>query len=357
MDFNLSEELEMIRENVRKFVERELFPLEKQFCIDGSLPLEKRKELERKGRELGFWSLELPEEYGGAGLGAMGMTVIFEELYRSPLLFKFGGSPEPALYACNDAQKEKYFYPVIRGEKRSCYAFTEPNTGSDVAGIQTRAVKKGDKWVINGSKTFITGAGYSDFVILYASTSPGKGAKGISSFLVDLDSPGLTISKPIPTMGDGWAPYTLFFDNCEIPEENLLGELNHAFKGADEQLTHGRLFIAAFCLGIARRSLEMALAYSKERHTFGKPIASNQAIQWMLADSGRPIRNEAFVAKLYCGEMAQRVTDRALQIFGGMGYTRELPIQSFYRQARLWRIGHGTSEIHRMMIARNMLKG
>jgi acyl-CoA dehydrogenase len=375
MDFSLSEEARLIREAVRDFTERELFPLERDFCIRGHLPFEKRLELERKGRELGFWALDVPKELGGAGLDQLTMCVINEELYRSPLLFEFGGEVEPALYLCNDEQKDRYFHPVVRGEKKSCFAFTEPGTGSDFARIQTRAVKKGDRWVINGSKTFITHVDRADFIILFVSTDPGKGAKGISCLLVDKATPGLAMSQPIPTMGDEWAPYTLFFDDCEVPAESLVGEVNQGFAVADHQLTHGRLKIAAFNVGIAVRCLEMAVAYSNERETFGKPIAANQAIQWMLADSevelmaarllthqaawladnDKPIRNEAFVAKLYASEMSQRVSDRALQVFGGMGYSRELPIQSFFRQARLWRIGHGTSEINRMMIARNLL--
>lgn len=377
MDFSLPEDVRMIRDSVREFTERELFPLEREFCLQGYLPLEKRLELEAKGRELGFWALDVPTEFGGAGLGQLAMCVIHEELYRSPLMFEFGGYVEPALYLCNDAQKEKYFYPVIRGEKKSCYAFTEPNTGSDLARVQTRATQKGDRWVLNGSKTFISHVDRADFIMVFASTAPGQGAKGLTCFLVDKDTPGLHISNPIATMGDDWAPYTLSFDDAEVPAENILGGVDHGFVVADEQLTHGRLKIAAFNIGIARRCLEMALNYSRERVTFGQPLSSRQAIQWMLADSevelmaGRllvhqaawmsdskeAIRNEAFVAKLYAAEMAQRVSDRALQIYGGMGYCREVPIQSFYRQVRVWRIGHGTSEIHRMMIARNMLRG
>jgi acyl-CoA dehydrogenase len=377
MDFSLPEEVQMIQKNVRDFTERELFPLEQEFLLAGRLPLAKRLELEKKGRDLGFWALDVPVEYGGAGLSQLAMCVIHEELYRSPMLFEFGGYIEPALYLCNEQQKEKYFYPIIRGEKKSCYAFTEPGTGSDLAQVQTRAVKKGDRWMLNGAKTFISHVDRADFIMVFASTTPGTGAKGITCFLVDKNAPGLHISNPIPTMGDDWDPYTLTFEDCEVPDENVLGEVNKGFIVADEQLTHGRLKIAAFNVGVGQRCLEMAISYAKERTTFGQPIANRQAIQWMLADSEvelmaarllvyqaawigdshRPIRNEAFIAKLYATEMAQRVSDRALQIHGGMGYTREVPIQSFYRQVRVWRIGHGTSEIHRWMIARNLLKG
>jgi len=377
MDFSFTDEQKMIRDSVREFVERELFPLEKEFLLNGRLDPEKRKTLDKKARDQGFWALNVPEEYGGAGLPELTMCIIGEQLYRSPLMYKFGGEVEPCLYLCNEQQKEKYFYPIIRGEKKSCYAFTEPNTGSDFAAITTRAVKKGDKFVINGAKTFITHANRADFIILFVTTDPGKGAKGISCFLVDKDTPGVTLSEPIKTMGDDYEPYTIFFDNCEVPEENLLGELNNAFKVADYQLTHGRIAISSWMLGIGQRCLEMATQYSKERSTFGKPLSERQAIQWMLADSQvelmsarmmvyqaawlydrkEPSRTEAFVAKLSSTEMAQNVSDRALQIYGGLGYTREVPIQSFYRLARLFRIGHGTSEIHRMMIARALLKG
>jgi acyl-CoA dehydrogenase len=376
MDFALPDDVKMIQNSVREFTERELFPLEREFCVEGALPNEIRLELEKKGRDLGFWALDVPEEFGGAGLSQLAMCVIHEELYRSPLMFEFGGLVEPALYLCNEAQKETYFYPVIRGEKKSCYAFTEPGTGSDLAQVTTRAVKKGDNWILNGAKTFISHVDRADFIMVFASTKPGAGAKGITCFLVDKNTPGLHISNPIRTMGDDWAPYTLSFDDCAVPDSKVLGEVDKGFLVADEQLTHGRLKISAYNLGIGKRCLEMALDYAKERETFGEPLANRQSIQWMLADSevelmaarllvhqaawvadeDQPIRNEAFVAKLYATEMAQRVSDRALQIFGGMGYTLEVPIQSFYRQARLWRIGHGTSEIHRWMIARNMLK-
>ncbi|MCL4746770.1 MAG: acyl-CoA dehydrogenase family protein [Burkholderiaceae bacterium] len=376
MDFSLSEEVRMMQESVREFTERELFPLEREFCLEGRLPQPKRLELEKKGRDLGFWALDVPTEYGGAGLGQLAMCVIHEELYRSPLMFEFGGFVEPALYLTNERQKDKYFHSIVRGERKSCYAFTEPGAGSDLARVQTRAVKKGDHWIINGSKTFISHVDRADFIMVFALTNPGKGAKGLTCFLVEKNAPGLHISNPIRTMGDDWDPYTLSFEDCVVPDENVLGEVDRGFVVADEQLTHGRLKIAAYNIGIAKRCLEMAVAYSKERVTFGQPLASRQAIQWMLADSEvelmaarllvyqaaymadskREIRNEAFVAKLYATEMAQRVTDRALQIFGGMGYCLEVPIQSFYRQVRVWRIGHGTSEIHRMMIARNMLR-
>jgi len=376
MDFALTDEQKMIVDTVRSFRIKEIEPLEHDFLMTGKLPFEKRLELEKKGKDAGFWAVDVPEDLGGAGLGQLDTCLVTEELNKSPVMFEFGGTLEPALYYCNDEQKEKYVYPVVSGEKRTAYAFTEPDTGSDLARIKTRAIKKGDKWIINGTKIFISHAEKADFFMVFASTDPEKGARGITCFLVDKDAPGFTLSKPIPTMGDDWEPYELVFDNCEVPDGNILGEVNGGFKIADEQLTHGRLKIAAINLGIGGRCLELAVDYSKQRVTFGQPISQRQAIQWMLADSeveleaakllvyraawkadnNQYIRNEAFIAKLYATEMAQNVSDRSLQIHGGVGYSKEHVVQSFYRQVRVWRIGHGTSEIHRWMIARNLLK-
>ncbi|MBI4538629.1 MAG: acyl-CoA dehydrogenase family protein [Gemmatimonadetes bacterium] len=375
MDFQVPEDLRLLVDNVRKFRERELAPLERDFLLAGKLPLETRLALERRGRELGFWALDAPEEYGGVGLGHLAMCLISEELSKHPAMFEFGGSPEPSLYLCNDEQKESYFLPVIRGERRSCYAFTEADSGSDLAQIRTMAVRRGDDWIVNGAKIFISHVERADFVILFVSTDRSKGARGISCFLVDMKTPGFRISRMIPTMGDDWEPYEIAFEDCLVPDANRLGEVNAAWAIADHQLTHGRLKIAAHQLGIAQRCLDMAVEWAKQRVAFGKKIAQRQAIQWMIADSevelqaarmlvyraawmmdsGERVRNEAFVAKLYATEMAQRVTDRCLQIFGGLGYSKEVPIQSFYRQVRLWRIGHGTAEIHRWMIARSLL--
>lgn len=375
MDFAVPDELTMMVASVRQFREKELMPLEREFLLRGKLAIETRFALERKGREQGFWALEVPAEYGGLGLGNLALCLIDEELFKHPAMFEFGGSPEPALYRCDEEQKQRYFLPVIRGEKHSCYAFTEPDAGSDFAGIRTSAVRSGDNWVINGTKIFISYVEGADFVILFASSEPKAAARGVTCFLVDKGTAGFSVTREIPTMGDNWDPHELQFTDCVVPDSNRLGEVNGGFAIADLQLTHGRLKIAAFQLGIAQRSIDLAVDWARQRVTWGKPIASRQAIQWMLADSeveleaarllvyrgawmadsGRRIRNEAFIAKLYATEMAQRVTDRCLQIFGGMGYTRELPIQSFYRQVRVWRIGHGTSEVHRWMIARNML--
>ncbi|HEY8451191.1 MAG: acyl-CoA dehydrogenase family protein [Micromonosporaceae bacterium] len=374
MDFEIPEELKEFIDGVRRFREREMMPLEREFLLNGDWDLQTRLALEEKARKAGFWALDVPVEDGGQGMDEFAMCLVAEELYKHPAMFEFGGSPEPALRLCNEEQKKRYYYPVIAGERRSAYAFTEPDTGSDFARIRTTAVRDGDEWVINGRKTFISHVDRADFLILFASTDPSAGARGVTCFLVDKSTPGFEVSRPIPTMGDGWTPYELSFNNCRVPHENVLGEVNKGFAIADLQLTHGRIRIGAYQLGIAQRCLELAIDWAKKRHTWGKPIATRQAIQWMIADSHVELeaarmlvyraaksygteraRHEAFVAKLYATEMAQRVTDRCLQIFGGLGYTKELPIQSFYRQVRVWRIGHGTAEVHRWMIARRLL--
>lgn len=375
MDFTIPEELRQLTDSVRRFREKELMPLEHDFLLDGKLEPKVRLDLEEKARKRGFWAMDVSEELGGQGLGKLGMCLISEELFKHPAMFEFGGSPEPTLYYGSEEHKHRYLHPVIRGEKRSAIAFTEPDAGSDFAGIRTTAVRDGENWVINGQKTFISHVDRADFVLLFVTTDPTKGPRGITCFTVDKGTPGFELSRPIRTMGDGWDPYELNFTDCVVPDANRIGELGDGWAHSAEQLTHGREKIAAYQLGIAQRCIDIAVEWAKNRTTWGKPIAARQSIQWMLADAvveldaarlltyraawmadqGLPVRNEAFAAKLYATEMAQRVTDSCLEILGGLGYTLELPIQSFYRQVRVWRIGHGTSEIHRWMIARNLL--
>ena len=375
MDFEIEPELKAYLQTVKQFREREMMPLEREFLVQGDWSLEVRHTLEARARKLGFWALDVPEELGGQGLSEFAMCLVAEELYQHPAMFEFGGSPEPALYKCNEEQKERYLMPVINGTRRSAYAFTEPDAGSDMASMRTNAVRDGDDFIINGTKTFISHVDAADFVILFAKTDVSAGAGGVTCFLVDKGTEGFTVSRPIPTMGDGWIPSELSFNNCRVPAKNILGDEGNAWKIANDQLSHGRLRIAAYQLGIAQRCLDLAIEWAKNRHTWGKAIASRQAIQWMVADSfveleaarllvhraacksdaGLASRNDAFVAKLYATEMSGRVTDRCMQIFGGLGYTTESPIQSFFRQARLWRIGHGTSEITRWIIARSLL--
>jgi acyl-CoA dehydrogenase len=375
VDFELPEAVKGLVEEARSFREARLDPLEQEFLLNGNIPWPLRPQLQAEARERGLWAIDVPQEHSGLGMGQLAMCAVHEELAKSPIMFETGGSPEPTVYHCAPHQWDRYFDAVVSGERRSAYAFTEPATGSDLGGVQTTAVRDGDDWVINGHKIFIGMAERVEYLILFASTDPARGARGISVFLVDSGTPGYEVVRTIPTMGDAWEPCELRFDNCRVPAEQLLGELNSGFALADHQLSHGRLKIASYQLGIARRSIDIAVEWARERQTWGRPIASRQAVQFMLADSvveldlaqmlvyrtawridqGEDVRTDAFKAKLYATEMAQRVTDRCLQVMGGRGYARDCPIQSFFRQVRLWRIGHGTAEIHRWMIARDLL--
>ncbi len=375
MNFELPDDVQRLVAIAREFREQRLDPLEAEFLREGNVPWPLRPKLQAEARELGLWAIDVPHEHGGLGLGHLAVCAVHEELNRHPMMFETGGAPEPALYDCSPEQWDRYFAAVVRGERRSAYAFTEPGTGSDLGAISTTAVRDGDDWVINGHKLFIGLAERVEFLILFASTDPAKGPRGVSTFLVDSGTPGYEVVRTIPTMGDAWEPCELRFSDCRIPAGRLLGEPDRGFSRADHQLSHGRLKIASYQLGIAQRCIDEAVGWAKERSTWGQPIASRQGIQFMLADSaveldaarllvyrtawaadeGRDVRTDAFKAKLFATEMAQRVTDRCLQVFGGRGYARDSPIQSFFRQVRLWRIGHGTAEIHRWMIARDLL--
>lgn len=383
MHLRLTEEQKMVQETIRKFVEKELIPLENDVLRNEregrpSLPQEKVKELQLKAKNAGFWGINTPSEYGGADLGQMMQAIVTMEISKTFVPFSFGGSADNILYYCNEEQKKKYLIPTINGEKKSCFAMTEPGAGSDTRNIKMTAVKDGDEWVLNGEKTFITGGNEADFVMVIAITDKERHAKtgreGVTCFIVDRDM-GWS-SEYIHTMGE-WGPASLIFENVSVPEENILGELHGGYKLGLEWIGFARWIVGARAVGAAERLLQMAIDYAKERVTFGKPIAERQAIQWMIADSaveieaarwlvlnaaftldqGEDNRHLASMAKLYGSNMGNRVVDRVLQIHGGMGYTKELPIERWYREARLWRIYDGTDEIQRMIISRNLLKG
>ena len=381
MDFSLSDEQKMIQQTVRSFVDRELMPLENEVLqSEGKYPtgIEPNlyRSLQQKAKEMGFWGINTPEEYGGANLGAVMSALIAMEMGRTLVPFSFGGNADNILYYGNAQQKEEYLLPTIQGTRHSCFALTEPGAGSDPSSIRTFAVKDGGDWVINGQKVFITGGNEADFAMVFAVTDREKAPQngGVTCFLVDR-SMGWT-SRPVPTMG-GWSPAELFFDNVRVPADHVLGEVGHGFSLGMQWIGQGRWLIASACVGTAERLLQMAVDYSKQRVTFGKPIADRQAIQWMLADSAVEIqatkwlafhaawkadqgldnRHEASMAKLYGSGMANRVVDRVMQVHGGMGYTREMPIERWYRDLRVTRIYEGTDEIQHFIIARNLLKG
>ncbi|MER5261653.1 acyl-CoA dehydrogenase family protein [Actinosynnema sp. NPDC002837] len=380
MDFTLDEEQKEIRDWVRTFVRKEVAPLEPEVLRrerlgQPGLTRDELKELQDKAKAAGFFGVLTPQEYGGMGLGALMTALLEAELGRTFVPFRFGGYADNILFHGNEEQKQRYLLPTISGERVSCFAITEPGAGSDAKAIRTSARKEGGEWVINGEKTFITQGNEADFVMVFAVTDKEKGADGgVTCFLVDRDMGWK--SEPIPTMGQ-WGPAALVFEDVRVPEENVLGEVGRGFNLAMQWIGQGRYLLPARALGSCERLVEMAIEQAKTRVTFGQPIAEYQAIQWMIADSaveiealrwlvlhaawlvdqGADSRQAQSMAKLYGGIKANEIVDRVLQIHGGMGYTRELPIERWYRELRLLRIYEGTDEIQRRTIARNLLKG
>ncbi|MEU5696396.1 acyl-CoA dehydrogenase family protein [Actinosynnema sp. NPDC020468] len=380
MDFTLDEEQREIRDWVRTFVRREIAPLEAEVLRRERLgrpgvTRDELKELQDKAKLAGFFGILTPQEYGGMELGALMAALIEAELGRSFVPFRFGGQADNILFHADEEQKRRYLLPTIAGDRASCFAITEPGAGSDAKAIRTSARKDGGDWVVNGEKTFITGGNDADFVMVFAVTDREKGANGgVTCFLVDRDMGWR--SEPIQTMGQ-WGPAALVFEDVRVPEANVLGEVGRGFDLAMQWIGQGRYLLPARALGSCERLVEMAVEQARNRVTFGKPIAEYQAIQWMLADSaveiealrwlvlhaawlvdqGADSRQAQSMAKLYGGVKANEIVDRVLQIHGGMGYTRELPIERWYRELRLLRIYEGTDEIQRRTIARNLLKG
>jgi acyl-CoA dehydrogenase len=381
MDFNLPEELQMLKDTVRKFVDRELIPIEMHSIENMELKNDVRERLEKKTKEMGLWMFDVPEEYGGGGLGSLAQVLVWEELSRSCALPSrgqgiFGPELRPILYALNDEQKQRFLDPILRGEKKLCFMQTEPDAGSDPGSMKTRAVRHGDHYIVNGTKRFITGAGDADIGQLMAVTDPAKGAHGgISCFMIDMKSPGLTLVTKFKTIM-GEEPWQIAFDDMKIPAENLVGKEGEGFKLAQKWLGIGRLKHGARALGIAERCIEMGASYSKQRITFGKPLSERQGITFKLADSyvelhaarlmvyqaawkndqHQDIRNEAYMAKLFADEMSFRVVDRVLQIHGGVGLTLDLPLAKWFVDQRSRMITEGASEVMRMVIAREVLR-
>ncbi|RSD19196.1 acyl-CoA dehydrogenase family protein [Amycolatopsis eburnea] len=380
MDFSLSTEEREVRDWVRTFVQRELIPLEQEVlrrerAHQPGLTGEELKALQLKAKESGFWGVFTPEEYGGMGLSAVMAALLEAELGRTFVPFRFGGAADNILFHANEEQKQTYLLPTISGERKSCFAITEPGAGSDAKAIRTTARKDGTDWIINGEKTFITGGNEADFTMVFAITDPEKGANGgVTCFLVDREAGWK--SEYIDTMGE-WGPASLIFQDVRVPETQILGEEGRGFELAMQWIGQGRYLLPARAIGSCERLISMAIEHANTRETFGQKIAERQAIQWMIADSGVELealrwlvlnaawqvdqgidsRHAQSMAKLYGGQKANEIVDRVLQIHGGMGYTRELPIERWYRELRLLRIYEGTDEIQRRTIARNLLKG
>ena len=382
MDFGLSHEQQLVVDTVRNFVETELYPLEAEVERTGELPMATAREIQRKVMELGFYAPNIPERFGGGGLDHMTFTLLERELGRTSMaLSVWWGRPSNILCACTPEQQEKYLLPCVRGEKMDALAMTEPDAGSDVRGMRCSAKRDGDDWIIDGTKHFISHADVADFLIVFVATGEEETRAGtkkrISCFLVDRGTPGFEVRHGYNSVSHrGYHNSILNFDNCRVPASQMLGEEGRGFEAANTWLYATRLTVAAMCVGRARRAFELALDYAAQRKQFGQVIGKFQGVSFKLADmiteidaadhltlaaawrldQGLDANREVSQAKLYASEMLARVTDQALQIYGGMGLMDDLPLERLWRDARVERIWDGTSEIQRHIISRELLR-
>jgi butyryl-CoA dehydrogenase len=379
LNLELTEEQQLLQKSVREFAEAEVKPLAKEIDETGRFPLENFK----KGADLGLAGVALPEQYGGAGMDHICYSIVVEELSRvcasTGVIFSVQNSLycDPVFRFGTEEQKKKFLIPYARGEKIGCYALTEPQAGSNAAALRTKAVRKGDKYIVNGTKAWITTGGVADAAIVYVNTQPEKAEKGITALVIEKGTPGFSVGKEEKKLGiHGTACTELAYSDCEVPVENRIGEEGEGYKVALTTLDGGRIGIAAQAVGIAQGAFEAALSYAQQRQAFGHPIADFQAIQFMLADmateidaarllarraawkqdSGARFSMEASIAKLFASEMSTRVAHKAIQIHGGYGYSQEYPVERNYRDARITEIYEGTSEIQRLIIASWVLK-
>ncbi|MBI4789443.1 MAG: acyl-CoA dehydrogenase family protein [Chloroflexi bacterium] len=380
MDFQLTEEQRAIRDMVHDFAENEIVPRAGEIDRTDEHPAD----LFRKMGENGLMGVPFPEQYGGAGADTLSQALAIEEVSRASgsvgltyaAHLSLGCAP---LYMFGaDAQKKKWLVPLAKGEALGALALTEAKGGSDLAGsVTTTALLKGDEWIINGSKMYVTSGAVARSTIALCITDKGKGHRGLSMIIIPHDAPGLVVGKVEEKMGlHGSLTTQVFFEDCRVPKENLLGPEGAGFRQAMMTLDGGRIGIGAMALGLGRAALEASIKYAQERTAFGSPIANFQAIQWMIADSTmeleaarllvaraavlkdrqQPFSTEAAMAKLYASEAADRACWKAIQVHGGAGYLRDFPVERFYRDNRLTLIGEGTNEILRMVIARNVLR-
>jgi acyl-CoA dehydrogenase len=384
MDFGLSEEHRMLKELVARFVGDVLMPLEPKVLereaggAGAVLTEAERDPIDAKARELGLWGLDAPAEFGGSDLTVEAMVGVHEELGRTVVPYTFPpDSPNlrMLMVAANEQQRQAYLGPYARGETVSAIGISEPGAGADPASMITRAVRDGNDWVINGRKIWISRAGHADFTILMAVTDKGKGARGgISAFLVDRDAPGFNVVRRIAMIG-GHFTYEIALEDCRVPAANLLGKEGQGFAPMQVRLSTRRLQMACWCIGIAQRAVDMLCEHARQRVTFGVPLADRQTIQWWVADAatkihacrlmvydaawkidrGRDPRSEVSMIKVFATEMAWDIVDKAMQAFGAMGMAKEIPLQLMASKVRLMRIYDGPSEVHRWVIARNLL--
>lgn len=378
MDFTFTEDQEMLRRTVREFAEHEIAPTMMEFDEKQEFP----REIMAKVGELGLLGIIFPEEYGGAGLTYIDYVIAVEEISRVDGSIGIAVAAHNSLcsnhiYECaNEEQKRRYLPKLTTGEWIGAWSLTEPTAGSDASGTRTQARRDGDGWVLNGSKTFTTHGAVGDLCVVFAVTDPSKGKHGISAFAVEKGTPGYRAGKKENKMGLRASDTSeVIMEDCRVGDDQLLGKPGEGFVDAMKVLDGGRISIAALALGMARGAYDAALKYSTEREQFNKPIAAFQAIQFMLADMateidaasllinraawlkdrGMKVNRESAMAKLYASEVGVRVCDRALQIYGGYGYVKDFPVEKFYRDVKLCTIGEGTSEIQRLVIARDLL--
>jgi acyl-CoA dehydrogenase len=382
MDFGLDDEQRAIVDTTRTFVTRELYPHEDEVDRLGDVPAELVEEIRGKAMKAGLYAANMPEELGGGGLDAVGMTLVERELGRASYALQWlVARPSNILQACQGEQRERYLLPAIRGERHDCLAMSEPGAGSDIRSMTTRAVRDGAEYVIDGTKHFISNADKSDFGIVFAATGSEDTSQGpkkqITAFLVDLDAPGLTARRGSSSVSHrGYHHSELSFEACRIPASNRLGEQGRGFDLMGEWLGASRLTVAASSAGRARRVLEMTTQWAAQRVQFGQPIGRFQGVGFPLADmatdleaaelltlraawkldQGTMTDKDVAMAKVFATEALGRITDQAVQIYGGMGLMDELPIERFWRDARVERIWDGTSEIQRHIISRSMLR-
>ena len=377
--FKLTDEQEHLRREIRDFAQREVLPNVMRWDEASEFPADVVKQM----GQMGLMGIIFPVEYGGAGLGYVDYMTAIEELSAVDGSIGIIVAAHNSLcsnhifLAGNEEQRRKYIPKLASGEWLGAWGLTEPNSGSDAAGAKTTAVRKGDTWVLNGNKTFITNGHYADVAVVIAVTDKTQGTHGLSAFVVEKGAPGFRPGKKENKLGLRASDTSeLIFEDCEIPAENLLGNLGEGFVDSMRVLDGGRISIAALSLGIARGALEASLHYVKERRQFGKAIAEFQGVQWKLADmateldaarlltlraavlkdSGLRVTRESSMAKLYASEVAVRICDEAVQLHGGYGFIKDYPAEKFYRDVKLCTIGEGTSEIQRMVIAREILK-
>lgn len=382
MQYGLNEEQEMVVSTVRSFVENEIYPHEELVERTGEVPAEIAQDIKEKTLSLGFYACNFPESVGCAGLSHIDFALVERELGRGSMaLNHFFGRPQNILMACEGDQKERYLMPAVKGEKMDALAMTEPGAGSDVRSMKCNAVRDGGDWVVNGTKHFISGAEHADFVIVFIATgeddTPRGPKKRITTFLVDRGTPGFTIRDGYKSVSHrGYKNMILEFDDCRLPDAQVLGEVDGGFAVMNEWLYATRITVAAMSVGRARRVFDYALSYAAEREQFGQPIGKFQGVGFQIADmiteidaadmltlaaadrldKSMPSNREIASAKLYATEMLSRVTDAAIQIHGGMGLMDDYPLERFWRDARVERIWDGTSEIQRHIIARDLLR-